>query len=249
MFRNCAALGLVLISALAGCSDRALDEVGSGASAQTGGRFGAHGMVVFGGRTIFMSHIPMLDNPHNMQVVFEAELQKTSDMPASFSEQLLTFQPRSFSLDDLASGTLQSIKGTLFRGNFEDGGTAIATDVEVRVAKVVFARVLAPGAEPPRLSYLLVGAPDDASIVHLIQGGPSFDQIAAVTVTDSSATAADFAKGISITIAGSENAASGRLKGTEPVVATIGTGTASLNVAVNRELSCLVGPNFSQGCP
>jgi hypothetical protein len=176
--------------------------------ATVGGRSGGHGMIVFGDASgTWMSHIPMFHSPHDAQVILQVEL---SGLPAAkksldFSGANFTFSPDAFSLNDLISGRIDSFRGSLFRGNFELGGTEVAKQVQVKVVAVKLARALheLPAGEtvaPVNEFYLVVGASRKEGItetsgtavrpgvrnvqtawtVHRIDQPPSYDLVARV---------------------------------------------------------------------
>src|SRR6478736_6776978 len=96
---------IVAVAALAGCGG-ASDHDTSTESAQTssGGRIGSHAMVLTGvTSTAFISHAPLFDQPHDVQLVAQGAITPlgSGSSPPSFTEQLFTFVPEVFSLDDL----------------------------------------------------------------------------------------------------------------------------------------------------
>lgn len=146
-------------------------------SAQTtNGRVGTHGMVAFGTSPsdAYLSHIPMFGNAmHDVQLVVRGKLVGTG-LPRSLGDRQYTFLPKPFSLDALRMGSLREITGTLYIGNFEDGGRPIATNVRFRVSNVVHQHLLDASARET--------GDDDVFqagdfTVHLIGGAPSYDEI------------------------------------------------------------------------
>ena len=77
-------------------------------------------MVAFGGPSgLFLSHIPMMQPPHALQVVL-----RVGPPPGQqFNDGLYTFVPKPFDSNKLLDGTLKELEGTFFKGNFEAGGT------------------------------------------------------------------------------------------------------------------------------
>jgi hypothetical protein len=93
-----------------------------------GGRMAMHGMVVFGAGPYFLEHIPMLSPPHDWQIIAEVSFTDAKGKPvvADFSNAGFTFNPSaSFSLNDYVSGSVHEFTGTIFKGSFEKGGTAV----------------------------------------------------------------------------------------------------------------------------
>jgi hypothetical protein len=134
-----------------------------------GGRVGVHGMVVMGRDHVFMSHIPMLMAPHDVQLVIEV-----GGVPAADRDEPRTFQPHPFSLDDLRSGALTTFTGDLYRGNFEAGGEVIARDVRVSVKRIVHSALLDGHDGPAGADYLAVG---DGYAVHVLRTKADVDRV------------------------------------------------------------------------
>lgn len=146
-------------------------------SAQTAnGRVGTHGMIAFGNTAgdAYLSHIPMFHAPHDVQLVVHGSFVGTG-LPRSLGDRLYTFVPKPLSLDALRLGSLREITGTLYLGNFEDGGRPVASNVRFRVSEVVHQHVLdARAAETDDDDVIAAGD----FTVHLIGGAPSVDRIA-----------------------------------------------------------------------
>ncbi|MFO0680318.1 MAG: hypothetical protein U0169_27590, partial [Polyangiaceae bacterium] len=243
------------------------DVIATNESAATTSRTGVHGMVMFGHDTVYLSHIPMFTRPHDLQLVVEATVE-TSDprLPTRFGGALHTFRPRAFSLDALKEGSLTRIVGTVFRGNFEDGGRPILSDVVVRVTRVVLARELRGGipapvdagspmdaamdasdvvVAAPNHEWLVLGDKSHASLVHLVGAAPSFDQIAAVSVDAAGLSDVALAKGVFV----APVAAPARSDITEGSTVSVTLDGLPGTIAVTKELSCLEGPDFASPCP
>lgn len=150
---------------------------------------GIHGMLVFGDDPIFMSHLPMFSMPeHCFQVLLRTGLAPQAE--AAYRDSLReangvlhTFEPRPFPLAELdpqADSNRDSMAGTLVRGHFERGGTALATEVQAQIDAVVAFRPLDPHAEHDTgrpLAYLCFGSPDRPWLAHRITARPDFDQV------------------------------------------------------------------------
>lgn len=148
-----------------------------------------HGMLLFGEKTIYLSHLPLFHPPHDYQVLLAAELEGGSD-PAGPRARLEsdrraapspyhTFVPESFRLTDLTEArTPFRFTGEVVRGHFERGGTEIDRGVRV-TPRVIYAAQLV-GGRPAGADYLLFGARDEAFLAHVVSGPPDFDQILAV---------------------------------------------------------------------
>lgn len=198
---------------------------------------GVHGMVVFGGKRVFLSHIPMFRSPHDVQLVIEAAI--PGDHP-SFAEGLFTFEPEKFDLDALVAGKKTEMVGTLYKGSFEDGGQPIEKDVHVRVVKIVASRVPI-GTEPPPATptYWAVGDKDDLYLVHQIGRAPGFDHVVRAKVIAGSPV-----EGETVAIDGRADEPSGRAT---PGI-TLRGGKTPFEVRPVAESSCLLGPDFDRPC-
>lgn len=212
------------------------------------GRMGVHGMVMFGEKSLFLSHIPMFHAPHDQQLIVEAAVDPGSTgVPASFSDGLYTFAPQPFSLDDLRTGALKQIRGDIHAGNFEDGGRKIAGGVALSIVRVVFARGLHDAdPQPARLGYLALGSGDDAYVIHRIAGAPSFDQLARARFDGAAPSDDALAQGVPLTVE-IPDTPERRLAGGKAFDAKGPQGVTQVTLV--RELSCLVGPDFTSACP
>jgi len=246
----------ILVALLAACGDaaRASEDEQAVAAAQTTSRMGVHGMVVTGtrGGAMYLSHIPMFHAPHDVQLVVEVRAEAPpSGVPASLSDRLYTWKPQTFSLDALRDGSLTRVRGTLYRGNFESGGRPIAQNVTFVVQRVVLDEVLRPSTPAPAEGvYVVVGPRAAALAVRVVGGNPGFDQVLAVRVGAGDAgaapTDAELARGVRFTPAPSSGAdAADRPR----AGATLQDPARGLEVTIERELSCLVGPHFTESCP
>jgi hypothetical protein len=276
-FRRSAFLCTVLASLAMACSSAdptapadgetttatgAAQSTGSVGQFARGDHVGVHGMVLFGTGSdrLYLSHIPLYENPHNIQVVVEVKID--SGVPADqqlFGTKQFTFRPASaFSLGDLANGTLHSVAGNVFLGDFENGGTTAFRNVKFSVSRVVFQRAMTPTmAANPSLEYIAVGSPTQSFFVHLIDAPPSYDQILSVKLpADSLLTASDLEQGTLVRIMGQHDSVTSRLKARATVNATklsdVGTsanGGPSTPVQILGENSCLPGDQFFGDCP
>lgn len=213
-----------------------------------GGHVGVHGMIAFGSG--HFSHIPMFHQPHDYQAVMEVRLEHPElEEGKSFGGELHTFVPDEFSLGDLLGGRLTEFEGTLYRGNFEAGGTPLLEGVKVRVNQVVDSRHLDSASRgPEELSYVLYGTPGDTYLVHPIFGNADFDQIVKVDCPESGLSAEELREGVAISVPGRENKVQSRLlPGTDPVQAKLIAQKRAISLRIERELSCLVGPHFTHG--
>ncbi len=144
-------------------------------------RTAVHGMLLFGDRAHYLSHLPLFHAPHDYQVIIAA------DLPAQLTDDTYyTFVPTPFALPDFIAAPFH-LRGDVVRGHFERGGTTIARDVEV-VPRVIYAHQLVAGGRSDA-RYLMFGTPGEQYLVHLIGGPPDFDQVVAVAGGDLDASA------------------------------------------------------------
>ena len=113
-------------------------------SLRPAGRQGLHGMVVFGEKSYHMAHIPMLNMPHDMQIVAKVAIRNShgQEVSADFSKETFTLKPNElFSLNDFARGTITSFPADVHKGSFELGGPPVeglrGVTVSIEVLKVV----------------------------------------------------------------------------------------------------------------
>ncbi len=210
---------------------------------------GTHGMVLFGtGGRLFLSHIPMFHRPHDVQLLAAVALEHP-ELPAGqdFSNGTYTLEPERFDLDALAQGRLKHFKATVYQGNFEGGGTPLHRDVTVRVESVELVLPLSGRApEFTELRYWLVGSGTEAFLVHALSRAPDFDQVVKVSL-EGQAPARDKAPPV-LRFERRKNVAGERLKAGETLTA-VGKGARPVRLTVQRELSYLVGPDFTPPAP
>lgn len=212
------------------------------------GRMGVHGLVLFGeGKRLYATHIPMFHRPHDVQLVLAVSLSHP-ELAAGrgFSDGTYTLEPERFDLDALSEGRLKQFKAVLYQGNFEGGGTALHREVSVRVEAVEQVRQLGAAAEVREASYWLVGEGKEAYLVHAISRAPDFDQVVKVTLENSVPRQG---KGLAtLRFPGRKNTADARLRTGEKLTATREDG-GKVRLTIDRELSFLVGPDFTPPKP
>lgn len=212
---------LAVVAMTAACSstqdDSASNENAATVDGTPGSMVGGHNMNLFGNSSkLYLSHIPLYQNPHGKQVVVEVSV--TDGVPANvvdtFNTANFTVAPSAaMSLYDFANGTVPSIKGTIYYGNLESGGRPVFRNVTFKVNKVIFQKTLS-NATPvnDKLQYIAVGTPDNAYLVHVIDKAPSFDQVVGVKLpADTKLTAEQLDKGQLVTVNGGVNGIRTRL--------------------------------------
>lgn len=198
-------------------------------------RVAVHGMLLFGEKTVYLSHLPLFGTttPHRYQVILEVTLTKAgSDAQAAYVQdrrrhpgtKIYTFEPEPFVLPDLNSKDQprRSFNGTIFRGHFERNGVAINEDVTATVTRVIHFREFDPAAAGlSQLEYFLFGKSQELFLAHLITKPPDFDQIVPVAKTDQPFTDEALGRGVPITFPGNANAPSKRIKASSQVIGQV----------------------------
>ena len=201
-----------------------------------------HNMLVVGGKTVFLSHLPMFDDlsedksdytsMHRYQVILEARFIRnrkdvtniyTKDREANAGIKMYTLQPARFVLARLftqntGAPALKSFRATIFRDHLERNGETIQglEDVVVNVNKVVYARKFDPSQDkPPQLEYFLFGKGDELFLAHLITKPPDFDQIVGVRTVGHRFTDEELGRGVRVLLPERSNSAPQRIKENE----------------------------------
>lgn len=140
-----------------------------------------HGMLLFGDKVTYASHLPMFHAPHDYQVILKLSLNDTAyDAAKKSSKEIFTLVPEAMDLTKIISGEMKSFKADIYQGHFEKGGTKIGP-VKVLVEDVVFAKKLDSQMTGLENKYLLFGEANEYFAAHLIYGKPNFDAILSVS--------------------------------------------------------------------
>jgi hypothetical protein len=220
------------------------------------GTVGVHGMLLAGGQRtgdalrspVYASHLPMFMPPHNFQVIMRitgAAADSYGDFVAHFgTADIYTFRPEPFSITELdpppGGPALTSLRGSLFRGHFERGGSLIAKDTSFEVDQVICFRPLNPDTAPAvggQLRYLCFGQRDAAFLAHLITAPPDFDQILSAEVTSPGGVSDDdLHAGVIIAVPGRADDLAARLTGPGAFTAAVQTGTpGSIDLTIAQQ--------------
>ena len=146
-----------------------------------------HGMLLFGDKVNFASHLPMFHSPHDYQLLLRLEFRtQPREAPHTLEnyvaskaagQTLFTLVPERMDLTQVISGSKRSFRAEIFEGHFERGGRSLGA-ITVGVTEIVFAQKLNPRVErPSHESYLTFGAEGEFFAAHLIEARPSFDAI------------------------------------------------------------------------
>jgi hypothetical protein len=216
-------------------------------------------MLLIGERTVYLSHLPMFQNPENckimphryqaiFEVTFDQQDKYVRDHQAPGAPKFYTLGPKElFVLSELATPgpdakTPRSFIAKIFRGHLEkplpgDKG-AILRDVQVSVTRVVHFREFDLKAKrPDRLEYLLFGKGGELFLAHLIVTPPDFDQVLSVRVEGHEFTDEELAKGVVVAFAGTTNTPAGRLKAKQRASGEMTSGSAPSMAKVQIEVS------------
>jgi hypothetical protein len=188
--------------------------------------FGRHNMFAFGRDVVFLSHLPMFMAPHDAQLILEVTLEGAGGSLLEFwsrereghpDERVYTVMPEKFALSTLYLGdppARSSFRARFFRGHLEHGGAVIPelATVEVRVARVVYAKRFDQGGKPEELTYLLLGRGAERFIAHRISEPPDFDQILSVELAGSPISDEVMEAGVEVTLPDRANTAEERLR-------------------------------------
>ena len=223
-----------------------------------------HNMLVFGEKTIYLSHLPMFDelntnktdytSPHRYQVILEASFHKgkknlqdtyVNDRLKNKSVKIYTLNPASFVLPKLSSANskpplLTSFKAKVFRGHLEKEGEVIKnlTDIEVKINRVIHFREFIPQtSKPSQLKYILFGNSQELFLTHYISAPPDFDQVLSIKVSNHKFTDVELNQGVEIVIPGKSDKVSERIKESQQVAAEIvATKGSKLEIKSEKEI-------------
>lgn len=211
-----------------------------------GGHMGTHGMLVFGKH--YFSHIPMFHKPHDYQILLDVEMKHESLPPGKdYGHELHTFVPAPFSLGDLLNGKIHELEGTLYQGNFEGDGKPICDHVKVDVKQILSSKHLEADSQGSKeLNYVVYGDQQDAYLIHPIAGNAGFDQLLSIDPSGLGLSDGQLAQGVPLQMPDRPNDIDHRLRAQETHVSAQGP-NGPVQFSVEKELSCLVGPHFTEG--
>ncbi len=146
-----------------------------------------HGMILFGDKANYVSHLPMFHSPHDYQLVMKIGLESGPRSTAlaayakekSSGQKLFTVVPDPFDIALVMNGSLNKLAADLYSGHFEKGGKKLGA-VVLKVEKILLAKKLDPATLESNLDYLVFGIDGEYFGVHSIKGKPSFDTVVKV---------------------------------------------------------------------
>ena len=215
-----------------------------------GDRSGLHGMVLFGRTNFFLEHIPMFSRPHNEQLVMRVTLKTAAgaDVTNDFSDQGYSVRPTTqFSLDDLTLGKRVAFVGNVHRGNFEENGPLLLSNVKVSVDEVLVARNL-PGGEPiaaDEQEYFIVGDAEDAYATNFIRDARGFQQILRVDAIEGATPSPS--RVLKVRAKATRRLAASATP-VQAAVAKAGAEGTRVSITIGEELWCLKAPDFIARC-
>lgn len=243
--------GVMVCTACAGVvkatdADGILDPVAVAAGTTLRGDAPAtHNMLVVGEKTVYLSHLPMFQEPggrpmpHRFQVILEVtfagsdnpQLKYAMDRQSHPDTKVYTLNPEPFVLSSLIdpASRLERFRAKVFRGHLEklrpeDG--PIIRQTEVRVSRVLhFHEFTAVDQKPDRLEYLLFGKGDDLFLAHVITKAPDFDQVLKAKIDGQRPADDKLAEGIRVVFPGTVNSPASRLIVGRPATGEIAAAT------------------------
>ncbi|MFN7729484.1 MAG: hypothetical protein ACK5P7_10045 [Bdellovibrio sp.] len=148
-----------------------------------------HGMVLFGDKINYVSHLPMFHAPHDYQVILQVRLsQKTRcggltlqnfEAAKAQGQTEFTLAPEPMDLTKIISGEKTSFQANLYQGHFEKNGKDLGR-LTVEILKTIVSNKLDP-EQAEQNQYVLFGEKSEYFAAHLINGKPSFDSILSVS--------------------------------------------------------------------
>ncbi len=147
------------------------------------GYMGVHGMVlVTHGSSIYASHLPLYNKPHNVQLLYKLDNNDLAVLQTVRDSQLITIKPKPFNLQRLMRGDKMVIEADLYAGHFERDGMLVYDNISLSFDKQLYVRTL-DDIKPSstKQEYDVVSLRKNYKFyIHRIQQAPSFDHILGV---------------------------------------------------------------------
>jgi hypothetical protein len=104
-----------------------------------------HGMILFGKKLHYASHLPMFHYPHNYQLIMKLALNDLQTSPTGTLYQqakdegktLFTLVPERMDLNLIIRGEKKAFKAYLYDGPFERGGKELGP-INVQIEKIIY---------------------------------------------------------------------------------------------------------------
>lgn len=147
------------------------------------GYMGVHGMVlVTQGSSIYASHLPLYNKPHNVQLLYKLENKDLAVLQTVRDSSLITIKPKPFNLQRLMRGEKMIVEAELYIGHFERGGMLVYENISLSFDKRLYVRTfddIQPSST--KQEYDVVTLRKNYNIyIHRIQQAPSYDHILGV---------------------------------------------------------------------
>jgi hypothetical protein len=195
-----------------------------------------HTHVLFGTETLYISHLPLWESPHDFQSETAISMDDGARAiylqdRASSGTLLYTVLPQAFALPSLIAPDASSLSlyTDIYRGDLEDSsGVHIAVGTLSAPRSLHFRHLDQTTPRPAEPAYLLFGSATEAFLVHLFTTRPDFGQILAVELPPALAADARLADGIQL-----------RLPGQDPTVPLVVGATTAVRIADTGDVTTL----------
>ena len=174
-----------------------------------------HGFVLLGADTVYAVHMPTFTAPYDFQAVLRVTLGTDTYRTARKrygTSALFTVSPRTLLLKDLEPGA--SCSADLYFGRFGRDGELLG-EVRVGIEERLY---IGHPTERAALRYVLFGR-EQLYLAHVFTRSPDFDQVLTVQLAGEWLTSAGEQPAHTVTIPGSPDDLTGRLRPGEQVTA------------------------------
>ena len=143
-----------------------------------------HGMLLFGQKQHYASHLPMFHKPHDYQLILELSLAELAEEGSTLTKYakakstgktLFTLVPERMDLTKVITRKKNEFKAAIYDGHFERGGTYLG-GISVGVTSVIHGAKL-KATDKPSAYFKVFGRSGEYFGAHLISGQPTYDAI------------------------------------------------------------------------
>lgn len=141
-----------------------------------------HGMLLFGNKSTYVSHLPMFHQPHDYQLISEVELKNIGTnrtvekyLKVKKDDAIFTLVPKPMDLTKVMAGEIKTFEATIYQGHFERQGTPLGQAM-VSIKKIITALKIAK-EKGPSLDFISFGHDGEYFLAHVIKGQPTYDAI------------------------------------------------------------------------
>jgi hypothetical protein len=145
-----------------------------------------HGMLLFGKKNFYFSHLPMFHKPHDYQVIFEVEMSEEAmlayqkSLEEDLEETVYTIVPEKFILPEMVKNP-KIFKFDLFKGHFERGGSFLIGGTAM-IKEIHFFKKFSKDLNQVKNQYIIIGKQGEYFLVHEITTKPDFDLVAEISI-------------------------------------------------------------------